>query len=147
MWIRLTRKLAERIDGVDISRYAVGDVIDLTRGDAALLIAEDWAEPVGGDTGGPRSVRSPRSFGAQQANRLDDVKRILSVIAELRHRHLMRSESRRAEDRYREERRALHERIVSPRRFDADDPRMPRARRRAHLARGSVNKNVEPFPG
>ena len=44
MLVRLTRKLANRIDGVDISRYRVGDVIQLPFRAASLLIAEGWAE-------------------------------------------------------------------------------------------------------
>jgi len=43
MRIRLIRKLADAIDGVDISEYAVGNVIDLPAGEARLLIAENWA--------------------------------------------------------------------------------------------------------
>jgi hypothetical protein len=41
--IRLTRKLAERIDGVDLTANHVGDVLDLPTHEAALLIAEAWA--------------------------------------------------------------------------------------------------------
>ena len=44
MVIRLTRKLANRIDGVDISGYSVGDVVRLPFRAAKLLIAEGWAE-------------------------------------------------------------------------------------------------------
>jgi len=47
MRIRLVRKLANTIDGVDISDYAVGDVIDLRSHEARLLIAEQWANPIG----------------------------------------------------------------------------------------------------
>lgn len=43
MQIRLTRKLAEAIDGIDLSGHAVGDVIDLPQHDAAVLVAEGWA--------------------------------------------------------------------------------------------------------
>jgi hypothetical protein len=46
MRIRLTRKLCDRIDGIDLSRYRVGDVLDLSMYEAALLIAEGWAEKV-----------------------------------------------------------------------------------------------------
>jgi hypothetical protein len=42
--IRLTRKLAERIDGIDISGRTVGDVFQLPWQSARLLIAEGWAE-------------------------------------------------------------------------------------------------------
>jgi hypothetical protein len=45
MRIRLTRKLSQLLNGVDISRRNVGDVIDLPRRDAELLLAEGWALP------------------------------------------------------------------------------------------------------
>jgi len=44
--IRLTRKLAECIDGVDLSRWSVGELMRLEVREALLLIAEGWAEPV-----------------------------------------------------------------------------------------------------
>lgn len=46
MFVRLTRKLAEVVNGIDISAYAEGDVIDVSSADAQLLIAERWAEPL-----------------------------------------------------------------------------------------------------
>jgi hypothetical protein len=45
--VRLTRKLAERIDGVDLSERRVGEVIDVSPGEARLLLAEQWAELAG----------------------------------------------------------------------------------------------------
>jgi hypothetical protein len=45
MKIRLTRKLSQQLNGVDISRRRVGDVLDLPRRDAELLLAEGWAQP------------------------------------------------------------------------------------------------------
>jgi hypothetical protein len=45
MRIRLSRKLSPLLNGVDISRQSVGDVIDLPRRDAELLLAEGWALP------------------------------------------------------------------------------------------------------
>jgi hypothetical protein len=42
MRIRLTRKLSQLLDEVEISRRRVGDVIDLPRHDAELLLAEGW---------------------------------------------------------------------------------------------------------
>ena len=47
MRVRLVRKLADAIDGVDISDYAVGDVLDLHADEARLLIAEEWAISAG----------------------------------------------------------------------------------------------------
>jgi hypothetical protein len=48
MRVRLTRRLAECIDGVDLSRNAVGDVMDLSARDAKMLVAEGWANPADG---------------------------------------------------------------------------------------------------
>lgn len=41
----LTRKLAEVIDGIDLSDRRVGDRVPLSRAEARILIAEGWAEP------------------------------------------------------------------------------------------------------
>jgi hypothetical protein len=41
--IRLTRKLAERIDGIDLSDRRTGEIMDVTLHDARLLMAEGWA--------------------------------------------------------------------------------------------------------
>jgi hypothetical protein len=48
MLIRLVRKLADNLDGIDVSGHQEGDVLDLPAGRAALLIAEQWAVPVRG---------------------------------------------------------------------------------------------------
>lgn len=44
--VRLTRKLAEVIDGIDLSGRRVGDRLPLHPDEARVLIAEGWAEPV-----------------------------------------------------------------------------------------------------
>jgi len=44
--VRVTKKLAEVINGIDLSDRRVGDVVDLPRHDAELLLAEGWASPV-----------------------------------------------------------------------------------------------------
>jgi hypothetical protein len=41
--VQLVRKLADVIDGVDLSGYSVGDTIALSPNEARLLIAEHWA--------------------------------------------------------------------------------------------------------
>ena len=43
MKVRLTRKLAEEIDGIDLSHLHAGDVINLPDPDARTLMAEGWA--------------------------------------------------------------------------------------------------------
>lgn len=45
MKVVLTRKLAESMDGIDVARHQVGDVLDLTPAEARLLVAEEWAIP------------------------------------------------------------------------------------------------------
>lgn len=45
MKVRLTRKLAERIDGVDLRGKKPGDLLDIPREDARMLLAEKWAIP------------------------------------------------------------------------------------------------------
>jgi hypothetical protein len=42
MLVRLKVKLADRVDGIDISRCREGDILELSDRDAALLIAEGW---------------------------------------------------------------------------------------------------------
>jgi hypothetical protein len=60
MRIRLTQKLAGRLDGIDVSHLKVGDIIELPTAAAAMLIAERWAEAVAEPPAAPRttSIRS-----------------------------------------------------------------------------------------
>ena len=61
MKIRLDRKFAELIDDVNVSKYRVGDVIDLPAHDAAMLVAEGWAtslEPAEPAQAAPASTSS-----------------------------------------------------------------------------------------
>ena len=43
MRVRLTRKLAREIDGIDLSNHDVGDVFELSDRMANLLMREGWA--------------------------------------------------------------------------------------------------------
>jgi hypothetical protein len=43
MRVRLIKKLAEWIDGVDLRAHAPGEVFQLCRSEARLLLAEGWA--------------------------------------------------------------------------------------------------------
>lgn len=43
MQVRLTRKFATVINGVDLSRYKVGEMLDLGPRDAQMLVDEGWA--------------------------------------------------------------------------------------------------------
>jgi hypothetical protein len=44
MRVRLTVKLAEVVDGIDLSHCVEGDIIELSEREARLLLAESWAE-------------------------------------------------------------------------------------------------------
>lgn len=44
--VRLTRKLAPVIDGVDLSQCSLGDTAAFGTHDACLLIAEGWGEEI-----------------------------------------------------------------------------------------------------
>jgi hypothetical protein len=44
MRIRLTRKLAHALNGLDLRPFKVGDVIDLEDSLACMLLREGWAE-------------------------------------------------------------------------------------------------------
>jgi len=43
--VRLIRKYASMIDGVNLEDVSVGDRLELSPHDADVLIAEGWAEP------------------------------------------------------------------------------------------------------
>ena len=64
--VRLTRKLADRLDGVDLSNRSVGDVFEMPASEARLLLAERWAVPI---EPGPADVHSGTpGFAAPTAN-------------------------------------------------------------------------------
>jgi hypothetical protein len=42
MRVRLIRKFAERLDGIDLSRCAVGDELNLSLRKTRLIVAERW---------------------------------------------------------------------------------------------------------
>ena len=45
MKVRLTKKLADRLDGIDVTERQEGDLLDLSAHDAAMLVEERWAIP------------------------------------------------------------------------------------------------------
>jgi len=62
VFVRLTRKLANTLDGVDVSRASVGDVLNVSDEQGVALIAEGWAETASGLGAEPPVVdRNPAS--------------------------------------------------------------------------------------
>ena len=45
MRVRLIRKFAEMIDGIDLRTHETGDTLDIPAPEARLLMAEGWALP------------------------------------------------------------------------------------------------------
>ena len=115
MQIQLVRKLANHLDGIDVTAYGQGDVIDLPRREAELLIAEQWAVAYCGPAS--REVRSASAAPqlATAADRL--VPRSLEQIRRFREEMEMKrfeeQERRRAEDRIREELHDQHAKTIN----------------------------------
>jgi hypothetical protein len=101
--VRLLRKLAERLDGIDVSHYREGDVVDLPRAEAQLLIAERWALPCG-PSREARHVSTPHErVVAADGSQRRTVKQLRRVREEMDTNRCEQQERRRAEDRIREE--------------------------------------------
>jgi hypothetical protein len=120
MRIRLIRKLAENIDGVDLSAHATGDFLDLPDLDAQLLLAEGWAEPAPSNirVGTFRRRKSDALVADERAEAAD--RRALPTLDKIRHfqqrfelRWPASTERRRAEDSIREELRDARARTIS----------------------------------
>jgi len=102
MWVRLTRKLADFLYGVDVSERRVGDVFELPTVEAHLLVAEGWAEPhiSSVSSGAVREDGSDRALLRQaQAVR----QRLREVREQMDRRRFAEQARRRVEDRIREE--------------------------------------------
>jgi hypothetical protein len=68
VWLK--RKLADRIDDVDLSGRQIGDVLELSPREASLLVAEGHAEPdrrASIRVGPPESLRSRSERGGSGA--------------------------------------------------------------------------------
>ena len=73
MRVRLTRKLADEIDGVDLSHNTVGEVVDLPEPQARLLMAEEWAMAERRLGGALRCVAFRRETDPGHSHDRDDV--------------------------------------------------------------------------
>ena len=131
--VQLVRKLANRLDGIDVSAYEQGDIIDLPWRDAELLIAERWAAPYDGPLIREADAAPTPADDLLEADRVErrTLEQLRRVRAATHTRLVEQYELRRAEDRIREELRDGRARIVkgepqvdSPGRtnFDAHSP-------------------------
>lgn len=60
MKVRLTRKFANLINGIDLSKVRAGETLELSDKDAEMLMAEGWAEVAGAATPRTEAHDTPR---------------------------------------------------------------------------------------
>jgi len=61
--VRLTRILSRLLNGFDLSRFRVGEVVLVPETIAAMLIAEEWAEPEPDPLSNDRPLARPPTSG------------------------------------------------------------------------------------
>ena len=105
MKVTLIRKLADRLDGVDVSAHREGDVIDLAPADARMLMAEGWALPMRASTTGTVRRKSHAPVRAMAADRRRPARPAdeFTIASDIDRPREGQQERRRAEDRIREE--------------------------------------------
>ena len=106
--VRLTRKLAESLDGIDLSHLRVGAVVEVTRHEAELLIAEGWATPEVSRRPGKLNTKwtmppVQKHTADRHPRRVRTAERLRAIHEQLQRRSFRVHESRRAEDRIRDE--------------------------------------------
>jgi hypothetical protein len=72
MKVRLTKKFADEIDGVDLSGRVVGDTLDIAPRNARLLLAEEWAAPERRDDACGRRTDDALSGGARPREQMSE---------------------------------------------------------------------------
>ena len=115
--VRLTRRLASYIDGVNLSAHSVGDVFEVTRHEAELLIAEEWAVPVVPPVDAPPSQTATRFCRSNTGDRGDVamVAQLRDIREQIQRRSFQAQDHRRAEDWIRDEWHDEHARILNAR--------------------------------
>ena len=103
MRIRLTRKLAEWLDGIDLSAYRPGDVISLSPQQTRLLIAEGWAERIRRKSDNVRSASSQFGVAAGKMMTRRVIDQLHAALRRIRQHRFERDKRRRAEDHIRED--------------------------------------------
>ena len=138
MRVHLSRKLAESVDGVDLSAHRAGDTFDLPDHEAELLIAEQWAVAEADDR--KQEVRL-RSFALPGAEAADSVRsRVGRIAQQLADRHFESQPHRRIEDRVLDELHDGREQTVSAIRPAAARPARPTGQRGRCPPRRRVGK-------
>jgi hypothetical protein len=66
MRVKIVRKFANVLNGIDLTKVSVGDVVNLMPDQAALLIAEGWAVEAPDTPGTLVNLRSSRKRNARR---------------------------------------------------------------------------------
>jgi hypothetical protein len=105
MFIRLIRKLAEQLDGIDMSAHCAGDVFESPQYEAELLIAEAWAVAVEEPRIGAvnRRVALPRAAVVTTQLKRRTVEQLRHIREAMAAKQFKEQARRRAEDRIRDE--------------------------------------------
>ena len=103
--VELVRKLADYLDGIDVSNHRQGDIIELPRHDAQMLIAEGWAIPFYAVARRvvQRTGTLPNSVIAADSLEQRTLEQLRRFREQLETKRFGQEERRRAEDRIREE--------------------------------------------
>ncbi len=112
MRVRLTRRFANFIDGVNLLAHNVGDVFEVTRHEGELLVAEEWAVPVvplRPPVKSRTAIRRSRAKTPAIGSRCAGIVERLHQIQDEMNQPLGEQKRRRAEDRIREE---LHDSLA-----------------------------------
>jgi hypothetical protein len=75
MRVRLTRKFANLIDGIDLSKANAGEILDVSVHEAHILMAEGWAEYEGGTPALDKADEHPREHPRPKPTRRSAKKR------------------------------------------------------------------------
>jgi len=144
MRVRLVRKLADILDGIDVSAYKRGDIVNLSPRDAELLIAEEWAvlAEYTPRRAPPASTAPDVLLDAEQVERRT-VERLRRMHEDMEKRVLGDDHRRRVEDRIREE---LHDARATTLRAIADRPSAPAEPQTATQSPEPANAEVERDP-
>ena len=67
MKIRLTKRLARFLNGIDLSDAQAGEVMDVSEREAALLVREGWAAPI--EEGGTLTAAPHRADDTSRRSR------------------------------------------------------------------------------
>src|SRR5262245_65590624 len=105
MRIQLVRKLADHLDGIDVTAYREGDVFELSVREAELLIAEGWAVPIVDGVYEVRGESAPPelAMAADRGGERRTLEQLRRLRAQMETRLYHEEQRRRAEDRIREE--------------------------------------------